>query len=319
MLKTIAVLTSGNDSPGMNAAARAVVRAALNQGVRVFGINSGFKGMIADDIWEMNGQSVSDIIQRGGTFLGCGRSRDFLTDKGRERAVANLHKHGIEGVVVIGGDGSMRGGLDLTKYGIKVVGIPATIENDVWGTDYTIGCDTAANTIVEAINKLRDTASAHHRVLLLEVMGKNNGWLAMLSGIAGGAEYILVPEVMYKLDNICEELKQSYAEGRKYCIIVVSEGTGGAEPIGKVIAEKTQIDTRVIVLGHIQRGGSPTVEDRMKACQLGERAASLSVQGASGVVVGFDTGKIVEIDLEAAVRNKKTLDPELIRLARILV
>ena len=318
MLKTIAILTSGNDSPGMNAAVRAVARGALGKGCRVFAVNSGFKGMIADDIWEMNTRSTSDIIQRGGTFLGCGRSKDFLTEEGQQRALANLKKRGVEGVVVIGGDGSLRGALALSRLGMNVVGVPATIENDVWGTDYTIGCDTAANTIVEAINKLRDTASAHHRVLLLEVMGKNNGWLAMLSGIAGGAEYILVPEVMYNLDNICTELKESYAAGRKYCIIVVSEGTGGAEPIGKVIAAQTGIDTRVIVLGHIQRGGSPTVEDRMKACQLGERAAECVLAGKSDIVVGFDMGKMVEIKLADAVGNKKTLNPELIRLAQIL-
>lgn len=318
MISTIGVITSGGDSPGMNAAARAVVRTALDEGVRVFGIYGGYTGLLDDDIHELTSRSVSDLIQRGGTFLGTGRSKRFETEEGRKAGYDILKKHGIEGIVVIGGDGSLTGASLLSKYGMPIVGLPGTIDNDVWGTDYTIGADTAANTILEAINKLRDTASAHRRVILVEVMGRTSGWLAMMAGIAGGAEYILVPEVKFDLDAICEEIKESYAQGKRYSIIVVAEGAGSAVEMGKYIGEKTEIDTRVSVLGYIQRGGSPTVEDRMKASLLGERAALALISGASNLVFGFDQGKVVSIKLQDAVSNQKTLDPELVRLARVL-
>ena len=318
MLKCIAVMTSGGDSPGMNAAARAVVRTALYEGVEVWGINNGYKGMIEDDMCKLESRHVGDIIQRGGTFLGTARSPEFKTEEGRKTAVENLKKHGIEGLVIIGGDGSLTGGALLSKLGIPIVGLPGTIDNDVWGTDYTIGADTAANTIVEAINKLRDTASAHRRIIIIEVMGRKSGWLAMMAGIAGGAEFVLVPEVKYNIDQMCVELKEAYDNGKRYSIVVVAEGVGSAVDIGKVVAEKTGIDTRVSVLGHIQRGGSPSVEDRIKASMLGEKAALALISGISNVVFGFDAGKVVSIDLNDAVSNQKTLDPELIRLARVL-
>ena len=318
MLKCIGVMTSGGDSPGMNAAARAVVRTALFEGVEVWGINNGYKGMIEDDMRQLESRDVGDIIQRGGTFLGTARSPEFKTEEGRKVAYENLRRHGIEGVVVIGGDGSLTGGALLSKLGIPIVGLPGTIDNDVWGTDYTIGADTAANTIVDSINKLRDTASAHRRIIIIEVMGRKSGWLAMTAGIAGGAEYVLVPEVKYDVDEMCQELKESYDQGKRYSIVVVAEGAGSAIEIGKHVAEKTGIDTRVSVLGHIQRGGSPTVEDRIKASMLGEKAALALISGISNVVFGFDAGKVVSIDLADAVTNQKTLDPELIRLARVL-
>ena len=319
MLKSIAVMTSGGDSPGMNAAARAVVRTALFEGVRVWGINNGYRGMLDEDMFEMESRSVSDIIQRGGTFLGTARCHRFETPEGRKLGYDNLVKRGIEGLVVIGGDGSLRGAAKLSEeHGLPIVGLPGTIDNDVWGTDYTIGADTAANTIVDAINKLRDTASAHRRIILIEVMGRKSGWLAMMSGIAGGAEYVLVPEVKFDLDQICEEIKKSYEEGKRYSIIVVAEGAGSAVEMGKIVAEKTDIDTRVSVLGHIQRGGSPSVEDRIKASMLGEKAALALISGTSNVVFGFDAGKVVSIDLYDAVNHQKTLDPELVRLARVL-
>ena len=318
MLKCIAVMTSGGDSPGMNAAARAVVRTALHEGVKVWGINNGYKGMLEDDMYQLSSRSVSDLIQRGGTFLGTARSKEFKTEAGRKKGLANLKKHGIEGLVIIGGDGSLTGGALLSDLGMPIVGLPGTIDNDVWGTDYTIGADTAANTIVDAINKLRDTASAHRRIILIEVMGRKSGWLAMMSGIAGGAEYVLVPEVKFDLDQICEEIKKSYEEGKRYSIIVVAEGAGSAVEMGKIVAEKTDIDTRVSVLGHIQRGGSPSVEDRIKASMLGEKAALALISGTSNVVFGFDAGKVVSIDLYDAVNHQKTLDPELVRLARVL-
>ncbi len=317
--KAIAVMTSGGDSPGMNAAARAVVRTALFEGVEVYGINNGYQGMVDDDIVPLDRKSVSDIIQRGGTFLGTARCMEFKTPEGRKKGFDNLVKRGVEGLVIIGGDGSLTGGSLLSKEtGLPIVGLPGTIDNDVWGMDYTIGCDTAANTIVDAINKLRDTASAHRRIILVEVMGRHSGWLAMMSGIAGGAEYILVPEVKFDMDEVCTELKEMYDAGKRYSIIVVAEGAGSAVELGKIVAEKTQIDTRVSVLGHIQRGGSPTVEDRMKASMLGEKAALAIISGATNVVFGFNEGKVVGVNLFDAVNNKKTLDPELVRLSRVL-
>ena len=319
MLKSIAVLTSGGDSPGMNAAARAVVRTALFEGVRVWGINNGYRGMCDDDIFELQSKNVGDIIQRGGTFLGTARCKRFETPEGRTLAYENLLKHGIQGLVVIGGDGSLRGAQKLSEeHNIPIVGLPGTIDNDVWGTDYTIGSDTAANTIIDAINKLRDTASAHRRIVVLEVMGRRCGWLAMVSGISGGAEYVLVPEEPFDIDEICQGIKDAYANGKKYCLVVVAEGAGSGMEIGKQIADKTGIDTRVSVLGHIQRGGSPSVADRVKASQLGEQAALALISGLSNVVFGFNQGKVVNIDLLDAVTNKKKLDPEYVRLARIL-
>ena len=319
MIKSIAVMTSGGDSPGMNAAARAVVRTAIFEGVDVWGINNGYKGMLDDDMQQLTTRSVSDLIQRGGTFLGTARCPEFKTAEGRRKGYDNLKKHGIEGLVIIGGDGSLTGGSMLSaETGIPIVGLPGTIDNDVWGTDYTIGADTAANTAVDAINKLRDTASAHRRIIIVEVMGHTSGWLAMTAGIAGGAEYILVPEVKYDLDAMCEEIKESYSKGKRYSIIVVAEGACSAMGLGKVVGEKTGIDTRVSILGHIQRGGSPSVEDRMKASMLGVKAALAIISGVTNVVFGFDEGKVVSINLFDAVNNKKTLDPELVRLATVL-
>ena len=318
MISTIGVVTSGGDSPGMNAAARAVVRTAISEGVRIFGVYGGYTGLLDGDIKELSTRSVSDLIQRGGTFLGTGRSKRFHTEEGRKAAMEKLKEHGIEGLVVIGGDGSLTGAAHLSRHGMPIVGLPATIENDVWGTDYTIGADTAANTVLEAINKLRDTASAHRRIILIEVMGKKSGWLAMMAGVAGGAEYVLVPEVKYDLDEICTEIMDAYEAGKKYSIIVVAQGAGSAVEMGKFIGETTKIDTRVSVLGYLQRGGAPTVEDRMKASLLGERAALALMSGASDIVFGFDMGKVVSINLHDAVTNRKTLDPEIVRLARVL-
>ena len=316
--KAIAVVTSGGDSPGMNAAARAVVRTAVYEGVEVYGVHNGYSGMVHDDIEQLTTRSVSDLIQRGGTFLGTARSKSFMTPEGRKTAFENLRKHGIEGLVIIGGDGSLTGGSMMSREtGMPIVGLPGTIDNDVWGMDYTIGCDTACNTIVDAINKLRDTASAHRRIILVEVMGRHSGWLAMMSGIAGG-EFILVPEVAYDLEEISIELQEMYDRGKRYSIIVVAEGAGSAIEIGKIISEKTEIDTRVSVLGHIQRGGSPTVEDRIKASMLGEKAALAVISGINDVVFSFNEGQVVSVNLFEAVNNKKTLDPELVRLSRVL-
>ena len=305
MLKSIAVLTSGGDSPGMNAATRAVVRTALFEGVEVWGVYNGYRGLLDEDMFKMESRDVADIIQRGGTFLGTARCKRFMTEEGRQIAFENMKKRGIEGLCVIGGDGSLRGAQKFSKEtGIPIVGLPGTIDNDVWGSDYTIGCDTAANTIIDALNKLRDTASSHSRIAVVEVMGRHCGWLAMQAGIAGGAEAILIPEVEYNLDDVCDGLIKSYNAGRRYSLVVVAEGVGSGIEIGNYIAEKTNMETRVSVLGHIQRGGAPSVRDRLKASQLGERAALALINGQSDVVFGFYQGRVAAIDLTDAVTKK---------------
>ncbi len=319
MLKSIAVMTSGGDSPGMNAAARAVVRTALYEGVKVWGIRDGYHGLLEENMFEMESKDVGDIIQRGGTFLGTARCKRWKTPEGRMLGYQHLVDRGIQGLCVIGGDGSLRGASLLSQEtGIPIVGLPGTIDNDVWGSDYTIGCDTAANTIIDAINKLRDTASAHRRVIVMEVMGRSSGWLALVAGISGGAEYILVPEEPFDLDKLCDDMKNAYAQGKRYILVVVAEGAGNAQEIGDFIAKKTELDTRVTVLGHIQRGGSPTVIDRVRASQLGEQAALALISGLSDVVFGFSKGRVVSIDLHDSVNNKKQLDPEYLHLAKVL-
>ena len=319
MLKSIAVMTSGGDSPGMNAAARAVVRTALYEGVKVWGIRDGYHGLLEENMFEMESKDVGDIIQRGGTFLGTARCKRWKMPEGRMLGYQHLVDRGIQGLCVIGGDGSLRGASLLSQEtGIPIVGLPGTIDNDVWGSDYTIGCDTAANTIIDAINKLRDTASAHRRVIVMEVMGRSSGWLALVAGISGGAEYILVPEEPFDLDKLCEDMKNAYAQGKRYILVVVAEGAGNAQEIGDFIAKKTELDTRVTVLGHIQRGGSPTVIDRVRASQLGEQAALALISGLSDVVFGFSKGRVVSIDLHDSVNNKKQLDPEYLHLAKVL-
>ena len=319
MLKSIAVMTSGGDSPGMNAAARAVVRTALYEGVKVWGIRDGYHGLLEENMFEMQSKDVGDIIQRGGTFLGTARCKRWKTPEGRMLGYQHLVDRGIQGLCVIGGDGSLRGASLLSQEtGIPIVGLPGTIDNDVWGSDYTIGCDTAANTIIDAINKLRDTASAHRRVIVMEVMGRSSGWLALVAGISGGAEYILVPEEPFDLDKLCDDMKNAYAQGKRYILVVVAEGAGNAQEIGGFIAKKTELDTRVTVQGHIQRGGSPTVIDRVRASQLGEQAALALISGLSDVVFGFSKGRVVSIDLHDSVNNKKQLDPEYLHLAKVL-
>jgi 6-phosphofructokinase 1 len=319
MLKSIAVMTSGGDSPGMNAAVRAVTRTALHQGVKVWGIKGGYHGLLDEDIFEMQSKDVSDIIQRGGTFLGTARCKRFQTPEGRMLGYKNLVDRGIQGLVVVGGDGSLRGASTLSQEtGLPIVGLPGTIDNDVWGSEYTIGCDTAANTILDAMNKLRDTASAHRRIIVLEVMGRNSGWLAMVAGISGGAEYILVPEEPFDINQICDSMKYEYEKGKRYILMVVAEGAGKASELAPIIAEKTGIDTRVSKLGHIQRGGSPSAIDRLNASRLGENAALAIISGLSDIVFGFNRGHVVSINLHDAVNNKKPLDPQLIRLAKVL-
>ncbi len=318
MLKKIAVMTSGGDSPGMNATIRAVVRVALHEGAEVWGIYDGYSGMVNDRMIQLDSRSVGDILQRGGTILGTARCEEFKTPEGRAKGLANMKKRGIEGLVVIGGDGSLTGANLLVKEGFPVVGLPGTIDNDIWGTDYTIGFDTTVNTVVEAINKLRDTASAHGRVIVIEAMGRHSGWIAMTAGMAGGAEQILVPEMSVNIEDVIGKIKQSRDAGKKYSIIVVAEGVGSVPELGKRIEAETGLETRITILGHIQRGGSPSVFDRILASTLGERAVMALLSGMTGVMFGYRAGAVVSIDIEDAVSHKKTLDTSLFHLATLL-
>lgn len=317
-MNIIGVVTSGGDCPGMNAAIRAVVRVALSQGMEVWGIKNGYAGMISDDIILLNSRSVGDIIQKGGTFLGTARSEEFKTPEGRRQAVANLQRRGIEGLVVIGGDGSLTGALKLAELGVKVVGLPGTIDNDMWGTDFTIGFDTAVNTVLDAINKLRDTASAHGRVMVVEVMGRQSGMIALTAGLAGGAEIILIPEVPYDLDDVCRQLTTSRAKGKSFSIVLVAEGAGSGMEVGEAIRRQTGLETRVSVLGHIQRGGAPTVMDRLLASRLGEMAVMKIRQGESNIMMGYQNGQVVAVSIADAVTKKKDANKELVDLAAIL-
>ncbi|WP_371367162.1 ATP-dependent 6-phosphofructokinase [Sporomusa rhizae] len=317
-MKKIAVITSGGDSPGMNAAIRAAVRVALAQGVEVWGIRNGYAGMIADDMIRLDSRSVGDIIQKGGTFLGTARSEEFKTLTGRQKAAENLHSRGIEGLIVTGGDGSLTGAKLLSELGIKFVGLPGTIDNDIWGTDFTIGFDTAVNTALDAINKLRDTASSHGRVILVEVMGRHCGWIALTAGLAGGAEIILVPEEPFNQEDISKKLLESRAKGKQYSIIVVAEGAGSALELGQYIRANSGLETRVSVLGHIQRGGAPTAFDRLLASRLAETAVRALMAGKTDIMIGFRNNQCVEVPIADAVGKKKEIDPELYRLADVL-
>lgn len=320
MIKNIAVLTSGTDSPGMNAAVRSVTRTALFEGSIVWGVIDGFSGLVYDHMKQLKSTSVSDIIQRGGTFLGTSFCDEFKTTEGRKTAYNNLRKHNIDGMILIGGDGTMKGAqIFSSEYDFPIVGIPATIENDIWGTDYTIGCDTAANTVVQALNKLRDTALSHRRVIVVEVTGKKYGWLPMVSGIASGAEYVLVPEYKVNMDELVDKLKKRHASGKTYSLIVVADGCGDTMKIGKELAERTKLDIRLSVLDLILRGGSPTVEDRVKASCLGERAALALLSGLYNIVLGYKKNDIVAVNLNDAVNNTKILDEDYVHLSKILV
>lgn len=317
-MKRIALLTSGGDSPGMNAAIRAVVRKSIYHGLEPVGIRRGYSGLIADDMFTMNLGSVADIIQRGGTILRTARCQEFLTEEGRRHAVANLRQRKIDGLVVIGGDGSFRGAIDLHRIGVKVVGVPASIDNDIPGTDYAIGFDTAVNTVLDAVNKIRDTATSHERVFLIEVMGHRTGFIAINAGLAGGAETILIPELSYDLDQIVEKLHRGQARGKLHSIIIVAEGAGDILEIARQIKEKSGMDTRTIILGHIQRGGSPTATDRINASRLAALAVELLIEGESCRMAAFEAGRLINRDLEYMLDAKKTLDQSILELSNIL-
>jgi len=316
-MKTIGVLTSGGDAPGMNAAVRAVVRTAISCGMTVKGIRRGYNGLIEGDIFDLDIRSVSDIIHRGGTVLYTARSPLFKTDEGINAAIANCKKYGIEGIVVIGGDGSYRGARDLSLRGIPCVGIPGTIDNDITSTEYTIGFDTAMNTAMEMVDKIRDTAQSHDRCSVVEVMGRRAGFLALQCGISVGATAVLVPEVDYDLNAVIDKIKNSQATGKKHFIIVVAEGVGGVEEISKKIEESTGIETRATILGHVQRGGRPTVRDRVYATRFGYAAVQLLNKGIGNRVVGMNHGNIVDYDIYEALNMTKPFDTDMFEVANI--
>ena len=317
-MKTIGILTSGGDAPGMNAAIRAVVRSSIYYGCKVYGINRGYKGLIESDLVEMNLSSVGDIIHRGGTILKSSRCEEFKTEEGRQKAVKILKKYNIDCLVVIGGDGSFRGAQKLSELGFPAIGIPGTIDNDLAYTDYTIGFYTALNTIVDAISKIRDTSSSHERVNIIEVMGRHCGDLALYSGLAGGAETIIVPEIDYKIDDICLRLETTKKRGKRHSIIMLAEGVGNANDIGGKIIEKTGVDLRVTVLGHVQRGGSPTAFDRILASRMGVRAVELLLDGQSARVVGIKDDEIIDMDIHEALSKKKDFDKKTYQMTQIL-
>ena len=317
-IKTIGVLTSGGDAPGMNAAIRAVVRRGLSRGIKMKGILKGYNGLLNEEIVDMTAVDVSDTIQRGGTILYTARCAEFRTEEGQKRGAEICKKHGIDGLVVIGGDGSFAGAQKLANLGINTVGVPGTIDNDLAYTDYTIGFDTTLNTIVDAISKIRDTSSSHERVNIIEVMGRHCGDLALYAGLAGGAETIIVPEVDYKIEDVCVRLETTKKRGKRHSIILLAEGVGNANDIGKQIVERTGADLRVTVLGHVQRGGSPTVFDRLLASRLGVRAVELLLDGQSARVVGIRDDKIIDMEIHEALSMKKEFDKKSYQMAQIL-
>ncbi len=318
-IKTIGVLTSGGDAPGMNAAIRAVVRTGIHHGFKVVGIRKGYNGLISGDIFDMSLRNVSDIIHRGGTVLQTARCLPFKTEDGVKKGVAMAKVFGIDALVVIGGDGSFRGARDLSKYGLKVMGIPGTIDNDIGCSEYTIGYDTALNTVQDALDKIRDTAYSHERCSVLEVMGRNAGYIALNVGIACGAEVIILPEKPFDFDtDIIKPIIEGRNRGKKHYIVIIAEGVGGAIEVAKKLEEVTDIEARATILGHIQRGGSPTVRDRVIASQMGAKATELLKNGIYNQVIALKDSKVVGIEINEALAMKKDIDDDMIELSKIL-
>ena len=322
-VKKIAVLTSGGDSPGMNTALRAVVRTCAYKNIDCVGVSRGYQGLINDDIKTLKTRSVRGIINRGGTMLYSARSDEFRTKEGREKAFSNIKKYGIDGLVVIGGDGSFTGGLIFQKeFGIPVIGIPGTIDNDLFGTSHTLGYDTALNTVMDAIDKIRDTAISHDRLFFVEVMGRDAGHIALNSGIAIGAQEILIPEQNMGIEGLINSLKDSKKNGKTSSIVVVAEGDKTGKNVfdlaRQVEEEFPKYEIRVSVLGHMQRGGSPSCFDRVLGTKMGVRAVESLIDGDSGKMIGIDNGKIVSTSLKKAIKGETKIDPELIRVSRIM-
>ncbi len=318
-ISTIGVLTSGGDAPGMNAAVRAVVRTALANGLNVLGIRRGYHGLLREEIIDMSRKDVADIIQRGGTVLQTARSQQMRTPEGQRKAASILKKYGIQGLVVIGGDGSFAGAQALAEYGINVIGVPATIDLDIACTDYTIGFDTAANTAMEAIDKIRDTSTSHERCSIVEVMGRDAGYLALWCGIANGAEYILLPEQHQNEEqNIIQDIIENRKRGKKHYIIINAEGVGDSINMAKRIEEATGVETRATILGHLQRGGSPTVKDRLYASVMGAKAVDCLVEGKKNRVMGYQGAQFMDFDINDALRMQKELPEYQVRISKIL-
>lgn len=322
-IKSIGVMTSGGDAPGMNAAIRAVVRACAYYGVKCFGYYRGYQGMIENDYVELQPRSVKNIINKGGTILKCARSDDFRTKEGREKAYQNLKSNGIDAMIVIGGDGTFNGGLIFSQeYDIPVVGIPGTIDNDICGTQFTIGYDTALNTVVEAVDKIRDTASSHNRLFFIEVMGRDAGFIALNSGVGAGAEEILIPEEDIGFDKLLESLKRSKRSGKSSSIVIVAEGDKTGENVFE-LAEKVkehlpEYNSRVTVLGHLQRGGSPSCFDRVLASRLGVRAVEFLLDGQRDIMVGIENTEIVATEISNIKKGSSDINRELLRISDIL-
>ena len=318
-MKNIAILTSGGDAPGMNAAIRSAAKYAMSKGIKVYGIRRGYAGMLHDEIFEMTSTDVSGVVDRGGTFLLTARLPEFKQPEVRAQAAAKLKAKGIEGLVVIGGDGSFHGADFLYKeHGIKAIGIPGTIDNDIAGSDYTIGYDTTLNIILDAMGKLRDTATSHERTYLLEVMGRHAGDLALYSCLAGGGDGLLIPEKGYSIDELANQINQRRAQGKLHDIIVVAEGVGSAFDIAKDLKDKVKSEMRVTVLGHIQRGGTPSALDRIIATKMGAYAVDLLLEGTSGVMVGIESNKLVTYPISHAWEAKKVINEKDYEIALIL-
>ena len=315
----IGVLTSGGDAPGMNAAIRAVVRCGIDAGFEVYGIKRGYEGLLDGEIEQMNLSSVGDILHRGGTILKTARSERFSTEEGVKRSKVILETFGIDALIVIGGDGSMRGALELSKLGVNVMCLPGTIDNDLAYTDYTIGFDTAVNTVLDAISKVRDTSSAHERNTIIEVMGRHCGDIALYAGVGGGAEAVLIPEIEADVNRVCRKILQGAGRGKLNSIIINAEGSGvSSDELAKEIADVTGRETRIVVLSYLQRGGVPTLDDRLLASQCGAKAIELIASGIKNRAIGTVNGKIQAFEIEGALAEKPEFDHELYELIDVL-
>ncbi len=313
--KTIGILTSGGDAPGMNAAVRSVVRTAINKGMRVYGVYHGYAGLIKGELFEMDMRSVSNIIHRGGTMLYTARCPEFREEAGVMKAKETCEKYGIDGMVIIGGDGSFRGAADLSRHGIPCVGLPGTIDNDIACTDYTIGYDTAMNTVVEMVDKIRDTCQSHDRCSVVEVMGRRAGYIAVNAGISCGAICIMTPEIPITVDEVIARIKESQKVGKQNFIVMVAEGVGHSVEIAEKIEKETGIESRATILGHVQRGGNPTVRDRVAASQMGYYAVQLLEKGIGNRVVGLRHDAVVDFDIQEALSMKKPFQEDLYKIA----
>jgi 6-phosphofructokinase 1 len=319
-MKRIAVMTSGGDAPGMNPAIRAVVRSAIANDMEVYGIRQAYSGLLAGDFERLTNREVSGILQRGGTILQTARNDEFRTPQGQRRALRRLNEHGIDGLVVIGGDGSLRGALALHKQGFPVVGIPGSIDNDIWGTNMSIGVDTALNTILDALDRLRDTASSHERAFLIEVMGRNCGYLALMSGILGGAELTLIPERDMELEEVASRLEDAYLRGKNHAIAVIAEGAKHKiDEVAEFLkGHNVGFEVRITILGHIQRGGSPSAFDRLLATRMGVKAIDCLCKGTYGVMVGLNGRDMSPVPLEEVTSRTRAANMEYYELAEIL-